>query len=173
MSATSLSTRWLLGVAAVVVVAVALSIVAIVAGGDEQEFAAGTPEGTVQRYLRAVIDGDASAARGYLSADLIDRCDEQRLRDAYRRSSDRDLRATLRGTTVVDDLTEVRIRITEFRGNPPFGGDDYSHDESFALRQEGEEWRIVLPPWPLYSCAGPAALPTPAPERTPPPASGS
>ena len=162
MSTTGLSTRWLIGVAAVVVVAIALSVIAIAAGGDEQEFAAGTPEGTVQRYLRAVIDRDASAARGYLSADLIDRCDEQRLRDAYRRSSDRDLRATLRGTTEVGDVTEVRIRITEFRGNPPFGSDDYSHDEFFALRQEGGEWRIVEPPWPLYSCPEPTALPTPA-----------
>ncbi len=162
MSATSLSTRWLVGVAAVVVVAIALSVVAIVAGGDEQEFAAGTPEGTVQRYLRAVIDRDASAARGYLSADLIDRCDEQRLRDAYRRPSDRDVRATLRGTAVVDDVTEVRTRITEFRGSPPFGGDDYSHDELFALRQESGEWRIVDPPWPLHFCPEPAALSTPA-----------
>ena len=162
MSTTSLSTRWLLGVAAAVVVAIALSVVAIVIGGDEQEFAAGTPEATVQGYLRAVIDRDASAAQGYLSAELLERCDEQRLRVAYRRPSDRDLRVTLRGTTKVGDVTEVRVRITEFRGGPPFGGDDYSHDQFFALQQEGGEWRIVDPPWPLYSCPEPTALPTPA-----------
>ena len=158
MSSTSLSTRWLVGVAVVVVVAVALSVVAMVAGGDEQEFAAGTPEGTVQRYLRAVIDRDASAANGYLSADLTECCDEQRLRDAYRRPSDRDMRVTLRGTAEVGDVTEVRVRITEFRSNPPFGGDDYSHDEFFALRQEGGEWRFVDPPWPVYFCPEPAAV---------------
>ena len=163
MSTTSLSTRWLVGVAAVVVVAVALSVVAIVIGGDEQEFAAGTPEATVQGYLRAVIDRDASAAAGYLSADLIERCDDQRLRDAYRRPSDRDVRVTLVGTTEVGDVTEVRVRITEFRGNPPFGGDDFSHDEFFALRQEAGEWRIVDPPWPLFFCDEPRQLPRPAP----------
>ena len=162
MSTTSLSTRWLVGVAAVVAAAIALSVVAIVAGGDEPEFAAGTPEGTVQSYLRAVIDGDASAARGYLSADLNDRCDEARLRDAYRRPSDRDVRVTLRGTREVGDVTEVRVRITEFRGAPPFGGDDYSHDAFFALRQEGGEWRIVDPPWPLYFCPDPTAVAPPA-----------
>ncbi len=162
MSTTSLSTRWLIGVAAVVVVAVALSIVAIVAGGGEQEFAAGTPEATVQGYLRAVIDGDASVAASHLSADLIERCDERGLRDASRRSSDRDVRVTLIGTTEVGDVTEVRMRITEFRGNPPFGGDDYSHDEFFALRQDAGEWRIVDPPWPLYFCPEPTALPRPA-----------
>ena len=161
MSTTSLSTRWLAGVAAVVVVAIALSVVAIVVK-DEQDFAAGTPEGTVQRYLRAVIDGDANAARGYLSADLIDRCDEQRLRDAYRRGSRRDVRATLRGTAEVGDVTEVRIRITEFRDDPPFRRDDYSHDEFFALRQEGGEWRIVEPPWPLSFCPDPIAAAPPA-----------
>ncbi len=165
MSTTSLSTRWLIGVAAVVVVAVVLSVVAIVAGGDEQEFAAGTPEATVQGYLRAVIDRDASAAGSYLSADLIERCEEQRLRDAYRRPSDRDVRVTLIGTTEVGDVTEVRVRVTEFRGNPPFGGDDFSHDEFFALRQEVSEWRIVDPPWPLYFCPEPTPVSRPA---TPP-----
>ncbi len=162
MSTTSLSTRWLLGVVAVVVAAVALSVVAIVIGGDEQEFAAGTPEATVQGYLRSVIDRDASAAGGYLSADLIERCDEQRLRDAYRRPLDRDVRATLRGTAEVGDVTEVRVRITEFRGNPPFGGDDYSHDELFALRQEDGAWRIVEPPWPVYFCPEPPVMVPPA-----------
>ncbi len=168
MSSTSLSTRWLAAVAVVVVAAVALSVVAIVAGGDEQEFAAGTAEATVQGYLRAVIDRDANAASGYLSADLIERCDEQRLRDAYRRPY-RDMRVTLIGTTEVGDVTEVRVRITEFRGDPPFGGDDFSHDEFFALRQEGGEWRIVDPPWPLFFCAEPRPLPrpAPAPARTP------
>jgi hypothetical protein len=162
MSSTSLSTRWLAGVAAVVVVAVALSVVAIVAGGDEQEFAAGTPEATVQSYLRAVIDRDVSAAAGHLAADLVGRCDEQRLRDAYRRPSDRDVRVTLIGTTEVGEVTEVRTRITEVRGNPPFGGDDFSHDEFFALQQEDGEWRIVDPPWPLYFCPEPTAVATPA-----------
>ncbi len=162
MSSTSLSTRWLAAVAATVVVAIALSAVAIVTGGGEQEFAAGTPEDTVQRYLRAVIDRDASAASGYLSADLIERCDEQSQRETYRRFADRDLRVTLRGTTEVGDATEVRVRITEFRGDPPFGGDDYSHDEFFTLRQEGGEWRIVEPPWPRYRCLEPTAVATPA-----------
>ncbi len=162
MNRTSLSTRWLASVGAIVVLAVALSVVAMVAGGGEQEFDAGTAEGTVQRYLRAVIDRDTSAAREYLSAELLDRCEEQRMRDSYRWSSDRDVRATLRGTAEVGDVTEVRIRITEFRGNPPFGSDEYSHDEFFSLRQEDGEWRIVVPPWPLNFCPEATAVDTPA-----------
>ena len=40
--------------------------------------------------------------------------------DGYRFNDDRDIRATLRDTEVVDDITFVEVRITRFRGSGPF-----------------------------------------------------
>ena len=83
-------------------------------------------------------------------------------RMAHAAPAGRAVRATLRGTGEGGDLTEARVGSREFRGNPPFGGDDYSHDELFALRQEGGEWRIVEPPWPVHFCPEPPVRVPPA-----------
>ncbi|MPZ98585.1 MAG: hypothetical protein GEU80_04450 [Dehalococcoidia bacterium] len=123
--------------------------VAILASG-EQEFPAGSPEEAVQHYLRAVADRDTSTAVSFLSADLTDeRCDDQH-RDALGQRRDNDFRASLDEILERDRVTEVRIRITETYGDPPFDGGESTWDYIFELEQQDGEWRFVELPWPLW-----------------------
>jgi hypothetical protein len=155
------STRWLAAIAAVVVGVVAVStVVALAAGRGEEDFPPGTPEGTVQGYLRAVIDRDPERALDFLAPELLEDCDTDEYRRSIRnmiRSGDREVRASLLGTRQRDDVTEVEVRITESYGDGPFGRNEYSQEHFFVLDQVEGEWRFVEPPWPLYACPKPVA----------------
>ena len=156
----SQSTRWLVGVAAAIVVAVAISIVAALAGGEERLYEAETPEGTVQRYLRAVADRDAEAARQYLSPEMLEDCPDDFLRGQLRNVGQQDFRASLLQTRQVGEGTEVRVRISERYGNAPFESDEFSHEEIFLLEQHDGRWLIEEPAWPVYGCPPkPVAVP--------------
>ena len=154
----SLSTRWLIVIGALFAAAVVAGAAIAIMVDSEQEFAADSPEWTVQRYLRAVSDRDATGALALLSAGLEERCGGEP-REAITRRRDRDLRVTLDETVETGDGTEVRVRITEFYGDPPFGGGESSHYQTFVLGREDGEWRFVEPPWPLY-CPRPLPAPT-------------
>ncbi|MEX2228916.1 MAG: hypothetical protein WEB13_04675, partial [Dehalococcoidia bacterium] len=70
----STSTRWLLGVGVAIAAAIVFAVVVALTVGDEQSFADGTPERTVQRYLEAVAARDASAALDFISPAALDEC---------------------------------------------------------------------------------------------------
>jgi hypothetical protein len=159
------STRWLVGLGAVVGVAiVAATLVALIAE-DEQTFAEGTPERAVQLYLRAVADGDANAALALLTPEAQQQCAGVP-REAITRRDDRALSATLersepRGANVV-----VRVRLTERFGDDPFGGGESTQTLQFELTQVAGAWRIVDPAWPLF-CAARLPLPVATATATP------
>jgi len=153
------STRWLVAVAGVIGAAVVVSVVVAALAGGEDEFPEGTPEATVQSYLRAIADRDATAAFAFLSTDLDERCGEIP-REAVVQRGDNRFRATLTETTVRDDTTEVEVEITEIYGSDPFGGGEYSFRHVFVLVEEAGEWRFDEAPWPLY-CPQPATVPAP------------
>ncbi len=144
----SASTRWLIGIAAVLVlISVASAVVAIAVGG-EQQFDEGTPERTVQRYFGAVADGNLDEALSFVAPWLLESCGEvPRDTLSYR---DWRLRATLEGTSEHDGITEVRVRVTERYGSPPFDSAESSWSLVFELGHEDGEWRFVQMPWPLY-----------------------
>jgi hypothetical protein len=147
---TSASVRWLAGVGVALVVIVVLSLAVALIGRGERTYAEDTPEGTVQRYLRAVLDRDAEAALGYWSPELQERCEQTEMTSQFRQA--RDFRASLRGTREVGDFTEVDVRITERWGNDPFGGGSYTHQQLITLQEINGEWRITEPAWPIYWC---------------------
>jgi hypothetical protein len=150
--------RWLIGIAATVVVVIAVSVaVAIGTGGSETEFAAGTPEATVQAYFRAIRDRDADAAVAQFTDDLQRRCSAEDLRRSYQYQSDIGVR--IRSTTAHDANTVVDVRIVVRRGDSPFD-DSYQQDDQIVLERANGEWRIAEPPWPLAYCMPPP--PTPA-----------
>ncbi len=153
----SRSTQLLIAVGASVLVIVVISIAVAVIADDEQEFPAGSPEETVQRYLRAIDDRDAEAAIALFSADLSDRCELEPLRSNLRRGFNVDFRATLLDTTERGDLTEVRVRVTQYYGDGPFERGESRHEQVFVLEQSAEGWRFTQSPWPSF--CPPAPIP--------------
>ena len=134
-------------VAVVVVIAVAAGVVA--ADRSEVEVQAGTPEATVQAYLRAVLDGDVAAL------DQLEpgtRCEAGDITGAFVPES---ARIVLAGSEVDGAHATVRVEITEGSAGSPFGVDEYTHEQRFALEQSDTgDWYIVGAPWPLHVCEG-------------------
>ena len=144
---------WLIGAAAILAALLVVSIV-LALTSKETEFAPGTPERAVQDLLRSSERDDIEAAYGMLSAELLEKCELKNFADGgrYRFDDDRDIRATLRDTRIVDDITFVNVQVTRFRSSGPFDSGESSYDRQFALRQEGGEWKFTEYPWPYDYC---------------------
>ena len=124
---------------------VVIALIAVFARGGPVEFAEDTPEGVVQRYSQAVIDGDADAAKTYLVAEIAESCTR------VRTGSD-DYRMTLVETTERERSARVDVLIATVYGSGPLGTDEYESDESFELVKEGDGWLIEIAPWQLTIC---------------------
>lgn len=143
---------WLIGAAVFLGVLLVVSIV-LALTSRETEFAPGTPERTVQDLLRAAEGDDIEAAYRMLSAELLENCELKDYADGgYRFDDDRDIRATLRETKVIDGVTFVEVRITQFYGGGPFDSGESSYNRRYALRQEGGVWKFTEYPWPYDYC---------------------
>ena len=146
---------WLIGaggfLAALLIVSIVLALTS-----RETVFAPGTPERAVQDLLRAAEDDDIEAAYGMLSDELQEKCALADYADDsdYRHydDGDRDSRATLRETKVVDNLTLVDVQVTEFYGSGPFDSGESSYNRRYTLRQESGEWKFTEYPWPYDYC---------------------
>ena len=143
---------WIIGVGAVLGLLLVGSI-ALALLSEETEFAPGTPERAVQDLMRAVEGDDIEAAYAMLSQELRQKCELRNFSDGGYRyyDDDRDMRATLRDTKVIDGVTFVEVRITEFYGGA-FDSGESSYNHRYALRQESGEWRFAEYPWPYDYC---------------------
>lgn len=148
------STRWLAGVCAVVLVIVVAGVLAAMRGGP-QSYPADSPEYTVQQYVRAVADRDATKAISYMTSELRDRCDTTP-RDAITNRGRSNVRATLENVQRGDKTATVRVGITESYGSGPFDGGDSTQTVVFELVQQADGWRFTDAPWPLYCPSAPA-----------------
>lgn len=148
-------TKWWLIGAAVFFAALLIASIALALTSQETEFAPGTPERAVQDLLRAAEDDDIETAYGMLSAELRGKCELKNFvarGGRYRSEDDLDIRATLRETKLIDDITFVYVRVTRFHGNGPFDSGESSYDWRFALQQEGGEWKFTEYPLPYDYC---------------------
>ena len=137
-------TLWAIIVAIVILVAVALLVV--LTRGTPELLDADTPEGVVQRYSAAVIEGDELGAADYLSPDATDDC------DTFESENTDNLRVTRVSTTQRDDTADVRVSITTIYENGPFGIDEQEYQDDFDLVSIDGEWLIDGAPWPLNIC---------------------
>ena len=144
---------WLIGAAVFLAVLLIASIV-LALTSKEAEFAPGTPEHAVQSLLRSVEADDIETAYAMLSQELQQKCELKNFADGgrYRSGDDRDIRATLRATKTIDDITFVNVEVTQFYGSGPFDSGESSYDRRFALQQEGGEWKFTEYPWPYDYC---------------------
>jgi hypothetical protein len=146
----STSTRWLAAVAAAIALIVALAVAATMVAGGERTFQEGTPERTVQRYLAAVADRDATAAASFLSTELAQRCDSF-VQDMITNRGSGTIRATLDETVLRDGgAVQVRVQLTEAYGGGPFDSGESARPVMFDLTQEDGNWRFTPAPWPMY-----------------------
>jgi len=156
----SASSRWLVVIAATTVILVAAGLVAAQVIDREVEYDVSTPEGTVQAYLRAVAEGDATAAYAFYGASLQEHCDVTYLRDSLRWGAE-NFRASLRDVVTREDTVEVRISLVQTYGSGPFGRSESVFDQVFVLEESPDGWRFTEAPWPSW-CPVPA---TPASPR--------
>lgn len=104
-----------------------------------------TPEGVVQAYVAAVVDGDHRAAADLLAEDSP--CDVTDLDGSYVPELDR---VVLLDAEVDRDSASVDIETVAAEG--PFGAFDVTERHTFRLERSGTDWRITGRPWPLYEC---------------------
>ncbi len=138
--------RTLLVILSIVAAVVILALVVVFTRGAPAPLDPTTPEGAVQAYSTAVIDGDRDAATALLTRDNRENCERIEPSPAM------DVRITLVSTKVTGDRAVVRVSIANDYGSGPFGGSSYETDDSFVLVREGGDWRIDTAPWQLMIC---------------------
>ena len=137
------------------VLAIAVGVIAVIAviatvfsaTRPVTEHDRGTPEGTVQRYVSAVVAGDNQRA-GALLAPSSD-CSVEDLDRAHHPD---DVRVVLRDTDVEGDTARVTVNVVISTGGP-FDGSEYREEHVFRLSRASGEWRITGEPWPMFACA--------------------
>ncbi len=144
--ASKKKSRWpLIALLAGVAVVVVIALIAVFARGGPVEYAEDTPEGVVQRYSQAVIDGDTQTALAHLVPELADDCERQQ-------PGTDDLRVTLLETTERDDTARVEVIVATVYESGPFGTNEYRSEEIFDLVREGGQWYVDVAPWQLTIC---------------------
>ncbi|MET0780842.1 MAG: hypothetical protein ABWZ16_04930 [Microbacterium sp.] len=135
----------LIALIAGVVLVVVIALIAVFARGETTQLDPDTPEGVVQRYSQAVVDGDAQTALTYVVPEVADAC--------VRRSvSDEDARITVLETTERADTAHVRVLIVTVYGTGPLGADEYEAEAAFDLVKVDGDWLVELAPWRLAVC---------------------
>jgi len=129
------------------IVAVAVAAALFASTRPSTTWGSTTPEGTVQSYLAAVLDGDMEKAAGYLSPEGS--CD---VHDLDTVGSVPTARADLVGTTIEGERARVDVDLA-LSADGPFDT-LATENHTFRLTRSGERWLLVGQPWPLYDCGG-------------------
>lgn len=139
------SRRVLLILLAVIGAVVVASLLAVLLRGEPAPLDPSTPEGVVQAYANAVIDGDIDTAQELLVSEIADDC---------RRvpAGTDDYRVTLLESDVRDDSARVRVLIVTTYDSGSLGGDSYESEDVFLLTQESGQWRVEAVPWQFAVC---------------------
>ncbi len=123
-------------------------VLAVVAGlltlrREPPQLDVSTPDGTVQTFVLAFIDGDDETAVAFLDPSLGCKAP---LRDVYRPTR---VSLTVASTKTTEPKATVVLDVTEYGGGP---FDSWSHREVYDLVRRDSGWMITGNPWPVYSC---------------------
>lgn len=138
--------RTLLVILGVIAALVVVALVVVFSRGEPARLDESTPEGVVQAYAAAVIDGDEDEAIRHLVPEVADDCVP-----IDGAPTDR-MRVTLVSTTERDDSADVEVLISWSYDEGPFGGSGVEERGDFDLVQADDGWRIETAPWPLTIC---------------------
>ena len=136
----------LIGAIVVAVIVVGAALVALTRS-EPAMLDPATPEGTAQRYVQAVLDGNHATAESLL---LDDDCDV-----GPRYYGDQTVRARLIDSTTTGDTAVVDIELAFSGGDPLFGGYGYTESAQIELESTGEGWKVDPDSWPYYPCEVP------------------
>lgn len=130
----------------------AIAVIAVVAAvfsatRPVTEYDRATPEGTVQEYVSAVVEGDHQRAFELLATDSA--CSVEELDRAHRPY---DVRVVLRDTQADGDTARVQVDVVMSTGGP-FDSSEYAEGHTFRLTRAGNDWLITGEPWPMFACA--------------------
>ena len=131
----------------IVVLTLALAALAafLTASRETKEYAPNTPQGVVQLFLQAVIDGKNEDAAAYFS--LTSSCD---VVDIDRSWIPDTVRINLTNSQIEGDRAFIDVAVD--MNQDQLFGDMYSEKHNFRLVRESGAWKILGIPWPLYSC---------------------
>lgn len=138
---------------AIIAVLVVAALAVVFTRGQPALLDGATPQGVVQRYSAAVIDGDESAAAAYLTEAARSQCVN------FERSSTNNLRVTLVSTTERPSSADVRVLMVVSNGGGPFGNSEYETEDVFDLVKTDGRWLIESAPWQLRVCTNTAVKP--------------
>ena len=163
----SRSSKWLVVTSIFVVVLIVASVtVGLTVGpGASKDLPESEPEGIVQRYLLALQNRDYPLAQSYLREGLRVFCTDEYLRQNARYFAERSggTRIAVVGKNALSKgRVEVRVQVTNVNVSPPFGVNEYSHEEQYVLTQVDGQWRLDEPAWPAKYCPGLERRPEPA-----------
>lgn len=145
-TATGRPDRTLVILVSIVAAVVILALVVVFTRGTPAPLDPTSPEGTVQAYTVAVLDGDRESATALLTRELRDGCERLEPDPTL------DIRLTLVSTKVSGDRAVVRVSIANDYGGGPFAGGSYETEESFVLLRDGGDWLVDTAPWQLTIC---------------------
>lgn len=135
--------RTVVVIGVVIAALVVLSLIVVSMRGEPELLEQSTPEGVVQRYVAAVIDGDEQLAATFLTEEATANC------DGFRRDPEQDIRVSLVSSQVFDGSADVAVSITTSYGSGPFGVSEYESQDSFDLVQVEGDWMIDYVPFEL------------------------
>ena len=139
--------RILVIIGAFIAVLVVAALAVVLSRGEPVLLDESTPQGVVQRYSAAVIEGDEPAAAAYLTERTRTQCVE------FQGASSGSLRVTLVSTTERASSADVRVLIVTSNGSGPFGNSEYETEDVFDLVKSDGKWLIDSAPWQLRACA--------------------
>ncbi|TFD01886.1 hypothetical protein E3T28_06375 [Cryobacterium sinapicolor] len=143
--------RTLIVLLSVIGALVVIALIVVFTGGEPARLDADTPEGVVQAYSAAVIDGDEQAAGGYLAEGAFEGCED------FDRGPTDNMRITLVSTTERAESADVKVAIVTSYGSGPFGADEYETQGVFDLVLVDDTWLIDDAPYELSICPNPKA----------------
>ncbi len=150
------STRILIGVVAAIVMLAVGAILLTRVADREASYPLDTPEGTVQRYIRAILDEDADTAIALLTEDNTDPCAADVIRDRIRRSTTGAGRHRVRlGERKEIDAIRIELTLLTTYSREPelfeFPDEPYVSEQIFEMEQSPDGfWLIAESEWPLH-----------------------
>ncbi|UUL77139.1 hypothetical protein NG819_06030 [Pseudarthrobacter sp. Fe7] len=139
--------RILLALVGIVVVLVVVALAVVFTRGEPAALDQASPAGVVQRYSKAVIDGDIPTAESFLTPGARSRCYGSSFGEP------RPARVVLVSTTERTDSATVKVSIVQSSQGGPFGPSEYEMEDAFSLLKVNGKWLVDQAPYPLTACS--------------------
>ncbi|MHA7303145.1 hypothetical protein [Pseudarthrobacter sp. MDT1-22] len=145
--------RILLVIVSAIALLVIVALAVVFTRGEPEVLDESTPQGVVQRYSTAVIEGDMATASSYLTEAASSLC------RGYQESGPPPTRVVLISTTERDNTAVVRVSVVGSCPGGPFGPSEYEMEDRFSLVKTEGRWLVDQAPYQLLSCAGSSVKP--------------